>query len=153
MPSRVAAGIAETAISAREEKETLVIKLIGTAYKRDDFTKREFFDYWRDTHAAITAKSGPMRGYVVSEVLTNLENPNNPSREGEITVDAFVEIWWDDEAAFHEAMGSPNETKAWDDVKNYAETNGQFWVVKEHVYIPPPISAGSLTNNAWVSPR
>lgn len=94
-----------------------------------------------------------MRGYVVSEVLTNLENPNNPSREGEITVDAFVEIGWDDEAAFQEAMGAPNETKAWDDAKNYAKTSGQFWVVKEHVYIPPTISAGSLTNNAWVSPR
>ena len=61
-----------------------MIKLIGTAYKRDDFTTREFFDYWRDTHAAISAKSGPLRGFVASEVISNLENPNNPNGEGEI---------------------------------------------------------------------
>ncbi len=128
-----------------------MIKLIGTAYKRDDFTTREFFDYWRDTHAAITAKSGPLRGYVTSEVITNLENPNNPGGAGEIQVDAFVELWYDDEKTFYDAMGSENEKEAWADVANYAKPTGQFWVVKEHVYIPPPISRGSLTNNAWVT--
>jgi hypothetical protein len=38
-----------------------MLKLIGTAYKRDDFTTKEFFDYWRDVHAPISAKSGPLR--------------------------------------------------------------------------------------------
>ena len=27
-----------------------MIKLIGTAYKRDDFTTEGFFEYWRDVH-------------------------------------------------------------------------------------------------------
>ncbi len=128
-----------------------MIKLIGTAYKRDDFTMREFFDYWRDTHAAISAKSGPLRGFVASEVIRKLENPNNPSGEGEIEVDAFVEQWWDDEETFNEAMSTQSEADSWDDVLKYAKPTGQFWIVKEHVYIPPPISRGSLTNNVWVT--
>jgi uncharacterized protein (TIGR02118 family) len=128
-----------------------VIKLIGTAYKRDDFTTREFFDYWRDTHAAISAKSGPLRGYVASEIITGLDNPNNPDKKGEIEIDGFVEQWWDNEEVFYEAMSTANEGEAWADVLNYAKPNGQFWVVKEHVYIPPPISGpGSLTNKVWV---
>lgn len=128
-----------------------MIKLIGTAYKRDDFTTREFFDYWRDKHAAISAKSGPLRGYVASEVIRSLDNPNNPTGEGEIQVDGFVEQWWDDEETFNRAMSSENESAAWEDVLNYAKPTGQFWVVKEHVYIPPPITGpGSLTNNVWV---
>jgi uncharacterized protein (TIGR02118 family) len=133
-------------------KGDAVIKLIGTAYKRDDYTTKEFFDYWRDTHAAISAKSGPIRGYVASEVIRKLHNPNNPDGEGEIQVDGFVEQWWDDEETFEAAMSSENESKAWDDVLNYAKPTGQFWVVKEHVYIPPPITGpGSLTNNVWVA--
>ena len=127
-----------------------MIKLIGTAYKRDDFTTREFFDYWRDTHAAISAKSGPLRGYVSSEVISVLDNPNNPDGDGYIQVDGFVEQWWDDEETFYEAMSSDNESDAWADVLNYAKPHGQFWVVKEHVYIPPPVSRGSLTNKVWV---
>ena len=129
-----------------------MIKLIGTAFKRDDFTTREFFDYWRDVHAPISAGSGPLRGYVVSEVLKKLENPNNPTQEGEEEVDGFVEQWWDDEETMNESFESENEAAAWEDVLNYAKPNGRFWIVNEHVYIPPPIMGpGSLTNNAWLT--
>ena len=129
-----------------------MIKLIGTAYKRDDFSTREFFDYWRDVHASISASSGPLRGYVVSEVLKKLENPNNPTEEGEEEIDGFVEQWWDSEEVMNESFASENEEAAWADVLNYAKPNGRFWIVKEHAYIPPPIMGpGSLTNNAWIA--
>ena len=95
-----------------------MIKLIGTVYKRDDFTMREFFDYWRDTHAAISAKSGPLRGDVTSEVISKLENPHNPTGEGEIQVDAFVEQRWDDEETLYQAMSTQNESEVWEDVRN-----------------------------------
>lgn len=128
-----------------------MIKLIGTAYKRDDFTTTEFFDYWRDVHAPISARSGPLRGYVASEVIRKIENPN-ASEGTSLDVDGFVEQWWDDEATFDEAMATQNESEAWADVLNYAKPNGTFWLVKEHVYIPPPITgAGSLTNNVWIA--
>ena len=120
-----------------------MIKMIGTAYKRDDFTTEEFFRYWRDVHAPITAKAPGIRGYVVSEVISKYH--------GEQDVDGFVELWWDDEEALKRAMDSPEEAAAWEDVANYAKTTGTFWVAKEHVYIPPPIiGPGSLSRQVWL---
>jgi len=107
-----------------------MIKTIGTAYKRDDFTTQEFFDYWRDVHAPISARASGLRGYVVSEVIRKLQ--------GEIETEAFVEQWFDDEDAFNEAANSPEAAAAWEDVPRYAKTSGTFWIVREHVIIPPP---------------
>ena len=49
-----------------------MIKLIGTAYKREDLTTEEFFRYWRDVHAPISGAAPGLRGYVVTEVLSKL---------------------------------------------------------------------------------
>ena len=107
-----------------------MIKAIGTAYKRDDFTSDEFFRYWRDVHAPISAKAPGLRGYVVSEVIRRLQ--------GDLHAEAFVEQWFDDEAAFENANASPEAAAAWEDVGRYAKTSGTFWLVKEHVIVPPP---------------
>ncbi|HKZ25172.1 MAG TPA: EthD family reductase [Acidimicrobiia bacterium] len=107
-----------------------MIKAIGTAYKRDDFTTKDFFAYWLDVHAPISAKAPGLRGYVVSEVIRKLQ--------GELETEAFVEQWFDDEAAFEQAGASPEVAAAWEDVPRYAKATGTFWLVKEHVIIPPP---------------
>jgi uncharacterized protein (TIGR02118 family) len=107
-----------------------VIKVIGTAYKRDDFTSEEFFKYWTDVHGPISAKAPGLRGYVVSEVVRRLQ--------GELHTEAFVEQWYDDEQAFLDAGQSPEVAAAWEDVPRYAKTSGTFWLVKEHILIPPP---------------
>ena len=86
--------------------------------------------YWLDVHAPISAKAPDLRGYVVSEVTRKLQ--------GELETEAFVEQWFDDEAAQEAAAKSPEVAAAWEDVGKYAKTNGTFWVVKEHVIIPPP---------------
>jgi uncharacterized protein (TIGR02118 family) len=117
-----------------------MIKVIGTAYKRDDFTTDEFFNYWRDVHAPISAKAPGLRGYVVSEVVRKLQ--------GEIETEAFVEQWFDDEAAFESAANSPEVAAAWEDVPRYAKTSGSFWIVKEHVIISPPDRL-SDSNTSW----
>lgn len=120
-----------------------MIKAIGTAYKRDDFTTQEFFDYWRDVHAPISAKAPGIRGYVVTEVIRKLQGP--------LEADGFVSQWFDDEEALERAEASPEVAVAWEDVPNYAKTTGTFWAVKEHVYIPPPITGpGSLSCQAWL---
>lgn len=74
-------------------------------------------------------KAPGLRGYVVSEVERRLQ--------GELDVDAFVEQWFDSEEAFTAAVASPEVTAAWDDVPNYAKLTGTFWVVKDHVIVPP----------------
>ena len=107
-----------------------MIKAIGTAYKRDDFTTKDFFDYWMEVHATISRRAPGLRGYVVSEVIRKLQ--------GELETEAFVEQWFDDEAAFEKAGASPEVAAAWEDVPRYAKTTGTFWLVKEHVIIPPP---------------
>jgi uncharacterized protein (TIGR02118 family) len=121
-----------------------VIKLIGTAYKRDDFTTEEFFRYWRDVHAPISGAAPGLRGYVVSEVLRRYH--------GELEVEAFVQQWWDDEESARRGMGSEAVKAAWEDVPNYAKTTGTFWMTKEHVYIPRPVlGPGALSPQAWLA--
>ena len=107
-----------------------MIKAIGTAYKRDDFTTKAFFNYWLDVHAPISSKAPGLRGYVVSEVIRKLQ--------GDLETEALVEQWFDDETAFEQAGVSPQVAAAWEDVPRYAKTTGTFWLVKEHVIIPPP---------------
>ena len=121
----------QTSNDARKEG-TAIFKVIGSAHKRDDFTREGFFDYWMNVHAPISAKAPGLRGYVVSEVERQLR--------GDITTDAFVEQWFDSEEEFLTASESPEVAAAWDDVPNYAKLTGSFWVVREHVIIPPPRS-------------
>jgi uncharacterized protein (TIGR02118 family) len=83
-----------------------VIKAVGTAYKRDDFTTEEFFRYWMEVHAPISARAPGLRGYVVSEVIRKVQ--------GELETEAFVEQWFDDEEAFLAAGASPEVAAAWD---------------------------------------
>jgi uncharacterized protein (TIGR02118 family) len=99
-----------------------VIKLIGTAYRREDFTSEEFINYWLDVHAPISAKAPGLRGYVVSEVVRKIQ--------GQLETEAFVEQWYDDEEAWQRAGESSEVAVAWED--------GTFWMVKEHILIPPP---------------
>ncbi len=113
-----------------------MIKLIGTAYKRDDFTSEEFFKYWTDVHGPISAKAPGLRGYVVSEVVRRLQ--------GELNTEAFVEQRYDDEEAFERAGASPEVAAAWEDVPRYAKTSGTVWMVKEHILFPPPRGRGIL---------
>ncbi len=117
-----------------------MIKAIGTAYRRDDFTPDEFMRYWLDVHAPISAKAPGLRGYVVSEVIRKVQ--------GALEADAFVEQWFDDEAAYQAAGASPEVQAAWKDVGNYAKTTGTFWIVKEHILIPPPAPGPGLIQSS-----
>jgi uncharacterized protein (TIGR02118 family) len=81
-------------------------------------------------HAPISKRAPGLRGYVVSEVDRRLR--------GTLEADAFVEQWFDSEEALLAASESPEVSAAWDDVPNYAKTTGSFWVVREHVIVPPP---------------
>ncbi len=72
--------------------------------------------------------------------------------QGDLEADGFVSQWFDDEEALERAEASPEVAVAWEDVPNYAKTTGTFWAVKEHVYIPPPITGpGTLSRQAWLA--
>jgi uncharacterized protein (TIGR02118 family) len=108
-----------------------MIKIVGTAYRRDDFTSEEFMRYWLEVHAPISARRPGLRGYVVSEVIRKVR--------GNLETEAFVEQWFDDEASYAEARASPEAAAAWEDLKQYAKPVGTFWVLQEHVLVPPPL--------------
>ena len=109
------------------------IKVIGTAYRRDDFDTRAFFDYWRDVHGPISGRAPGLGAYVVSEVLERLA--------GDLTADGFVEQWWPDRRTLDRAAASPEVAIAWEDVQKYAKPIGTFWVTREHVVLAPPADA------------
>ena len=105
------------------------IKVLGTAYRRDDFDTRAFFDYWRDIHGPISGRAPGLGAYVVSEVIRRLA--------GDVEADGFVEQWWPDRATLDRAAASPEVAIAWEDVQKYAKPTGTFWVTREHVEIAP----------------
>jgi hypothetical protein len=64
--------------------------------------------------------------------------------QGKMYSEEFVEQWWDDEESFLRASQSPEMAAAWEDVQKYARTDGTFWLVKEHILIPPPVRRKGL---------
>jgi uncharacterized protein (TIGR02118 family) len=113
------------------------VKLAGTAYRRDDFTREAFFDYWRNVHAKISGSVPGLGGYVVSEVRERLS--------GELAPDALLELWWPDEDTFEASGSTAQQAAAWEDVPRYAKTTGTFWLMRESVLVaPPPTGLGSL---------
>ena len=112
------------------------LKVIGTAYRREGFSRDAFFTYWRTVHAPISARVPGLGAYVVSEVVARLA--------GDVDADAFVEQWWPDEATLAATTTSPELAIAWADVANYAQTTGTFWLVDEHVLQAPGYEAPGL---------
>ena len=108
------------------------LNLFGTAAKREDFTTEGFFDYWKTVHAPISSSIPGSSGYVVSRVRDTVSMPV------ERTVDAFIELWYPSRDHHASANEHPLAAKAWEDVPNYARTDGQFWITHEHVVIEPP---------------
>ena len=120
-----------------------MIKVIGTGFKLDGISFEEFIRYQNEIHAPISAKAPGLRGYVISEVVRKLDGP--------LEVDAFIEQWFDDEDAMTLADNSPEVAEAWADIPNFAQMSGTWWVTREHVHIPRPISGpGSLSSQAWL---
>ena len=119
-------------VDRRPSGEHSRLNLFGTAAKREDFTTEGFFDYWKTVHAPISASIPGSSGYVVSRIHETVNAPV------ERTVDAFIELWYPNRDSHASANAHPLAAKAWDDVANYARTDGQFWLTYEHVVVAPP---------------
>ena len=83
--------------TARERDR--MVKLIGTAYKRDDFTTEEFFRYWREVHGPLVRRHAAtlrIRRYVQVHTLDDpLQDELRASRGGPEAYDGVAELWWD----------------------------------------------------------
>lgn len=116
--------------------EGVRLKVLGTAYRRDDYSTEAFFAYWRDVHGPISARAPGLLGYVVSEVIHRFGGADAP--------DGFVEQWWPDEATYRRASDSAEVAVAWQDVQRYAKTTGTFWRTRETVLLAPPSQSPGL---------
>ena len=125
-------------VDRRPSGEHSRLNLFGTAAKREDFTIEGFFDYWKTVHASISASIPGSSGYVVSRVHETVNAPV------ERTVDAFIELWYPSRDSHMSANEHPLAAKAWEDVPNYARTDGQFWLTYEHVVVEPPDTGRGL---------
>lgn len=119
-------------VDRRVSGEHSRLNLFGTAAKREDFTIDGFFEYWKTVHAPISSAIPGSSGYVVSRVRETVSAPI------ERTVDAFIELWYPSRDHQASANEHPLAAKAWEDVPNYARTDGQFWLTYEHVVVEPP---------------
>ncbi len=129
-------------VDRRPSAEHSRLNLFGTAAKREDFTTEGFFDYWKSVHAPISASIPGSSGYVVSRVRETVSMPV------ERTVDAFIELWYPSRDAHASANAHPLAAKAWEDVPNYARTDGQFWLTHEHVVSEPPGTGPGMFDDA-----
>jgi uncharacterized protein (TIGR02118 family) len=110
-----------------------MLEVIGTAYRRDDFSPEVFLDNRLTVHAPVAQQAPGLRGHVVSEVDRKLRET--------FEADAFVEQRFDSEEALQAAPESPEVAAAGADVPDSAKTTGSVRVVREHVIVPPPPKA------------
>lgn len=94
-----------------------MIKLVYCLRRRPDIDRAAFQHYWLTTHAPLVEAAAEALGvvrYVQSHTIdTGLAAAVANSRG--CTVDAYdgvAELWWEDEAALTEAMGSPDGQQA-----------------------------------------
>ncbi len=114
------------------------VNMLGTGFRRDDFTIEAFFDYWITTHAPISGAVPGSVGYVVSRVR------DAGGKRADDGVDAFIELWYPDRDVFDRAGTTPEQDAAWADVANYAKTDGEFWLTREHVVVAPAATGPGL---------
>jgi uncharacterized protein (TIGR02118 family) len=93
--------------------------------KRDpSLSEDEFRAYWLDVHVPIVLAVPNLRGFTCNIVA---DSPAGPA-----PYDGFAELWWDDEAAFHEALATPEGRAAVADVERFTASH-EHVVVEEHV--------------------
>lgn len=81
-----------------------MVKAIFIALRRPGLTLEEFSDRWRNEHAELVTRLPGIRRYVQTHGL-----PESYLLSGIIapTHDGFSELWFDDYAAWKQALGSP----------------------------------------------
>ena len=91
--------------------------------------RREFVDYWVNTHGPIAARIPGLKGYRIN-VSHELPFP-----EDAIPWDGLVEIFFEDGDAFEAGISSREGVAAVADVDNFAERKG-FLLTEETVIVP-----------------
>jgi uncharacterized protein (TIGR02118 family) len=96
--------------------------------KRDpSMSPAEFRSYWLERHVPVVLAVPGVRGFVCNIVESSAADP--PPHDG------LAELWWDDEAAFHDALVTHEGRAAVADVERFTASHPHV-VVEEHVAMP-----------------
>jgi uncharacterized protein (TIGR02118 family) len=103
-----------------------MIKRIILVTRRADLSGDEFRRYYTEKHAPIVARMPGLRRYI--------QNPTLPHPDGtEQEISGIAEVWYDDEAAFHAAMRSPEAAAANESLSHFVDLSKTLVIaVSEH---------------------
>ncbi len=96
--------------------------------RKADMTQQEFMTYAIEQHAPLVMKIPNLRGYVSNFADPDYKNP---------TYDAIVELWFDSEEDFQQALQSTEGSAAIEDQKNFLASTPLFLAVQERTLIVP----------------
>ena len=91
-----------------------MIKAVFLVHRRPGMGTEEFKRYWRESHAPIGSKLPGLLKYIQNHSSLSLDGSSPP-------YDGFVELWFDDMAAFNGAMASPEAETMNADVANFVD--------------------------------
>jgi uncharacterized protein (TIGR02118 family) len=109
-----------------------MLKLDILIIRRQDFTHRQFLEYWRDRHAPLFVEQPivqkTVRRYVQSRTL-----PETPAGLPSAPFDGIAQLWFDDADGFLEYVQSPNyrDVIRLDEIKFVDPTRVQFLFSEE----------------------
>ncbi|MEA2317175.1 MAG: hypothetical protein QOD44_1364, partial [Solirubrobacteraceae bacterium] len=106
-----------------------VYKTIFLLQRAPSLSAEEFRAYWLERHVPVVLAVPGLRGFVCNIVEGG--SADSPPHDG------LAELWWDDEAAFHEALATPEGKAAVADVERFTASHVHV-VVDEHVALPAP---------------
>ena len=117
-----------------------MIKLVMCLRRKEGMSRKEFNDYWQNSHAPLFMDNAQIMGakrYVQSQTLdSEMNQAFKESRDMEDEYDGIAEVWFDSEGALFEAMGTPEAQelsgKLLKDEQNFIDhTKSSAFLVKE----------------------
>lgn len=86
--------------------------VIYELYRREDWSREQFVDYWLNVHRPIAMKMPNVQGYRICPVTESAEVLGDE-------VDGFVVLVFDSEEDFHETHASPEFATTAEDARKF----------------------------------
>jgi uncharacterized protein (TIGR02118 family) len=94
-----------------------MVKVISAIKRKPGMSLELFTAHWRTTHAQLVMKVPAIARYVQSQTI------ESGYRNGEPVYDGVAELWYEDTAALHRAVSSPEARVTMTDNENFLDLN------------------------------
>lgn len=124
-----------------------MIRLVYALRRRDDMTREEFQDYWRNQHAPLVASFATdlnIHRYVQTHTVDTPLNQAAQKARGDMEqeYDGVAELWWKSEPELHDVLATEAAQKAGaallEDERQFIDLpNSPLWFAYEYPQINP----------------